>query len=319
MLLGQSVRNGVVEVDHHGAVAVWGRTGLEYWGGDIDRRYYSRSAAKPFQLAAALSSGVVLSAQERAIGASSHGGFPTHLAYVRKILNAAGLAESALQTPASWPNHLSARDLLIAHGETLPRPIYNNCSGKHAVWLAACVAAGWDTATYLDTLHPLQLKIREVMSDVSDSDVGPSGVDGCGAPVWQISTKSLSRAFFRLGNDPTFSDVWIAMHTYPALTSGNGRIDQQVATVLPAAAKMGAEACLGVAISGSYGIGVKCWDGSMRGLESGILGTLNALGMEAASKSITEGTETRQVVLGGGRPQGTVVPAVRLATNRHAT
>lgn len=312
MLLGQVVRNGVIEAEHHGAVAIWGSQGLVSSGGDIDRPFFARSAAKPFQLVAALRSGLTLTDQELAIGASSHGGFPAHLAYVRQILANAGLDEGALQTPPDWPLHPGARDLVVRGGATHPQPLYHNCSGKHAVWLAACVARGWDTEAYLSPEHPLQQEIRAVMGEVTGSEIGSPGVDGCGAPVWRISVAGLARAFYGLGNDPEFSTVWTAMHRYPALTSDNGKIDQQVATVLNAAAKVGAEACMGVALAGSYGIGVKSWDGSMRGLEAGMVGTLDALGMTIASHQVAIGASMDEAVLGGGIPQGEVEPRVLL-------
>ena len=281
-------------------------------GGDIDRLFFVRSASKPFQLAVALRSGVTLSDQELAIGASSHGGFPAHLAFVRQILANAGLGESALGTPPDWPLHPSARDLAIREGATTPQPVFHNCSGKHAVWLAACVARGWDTVGYLLPGHPLQQEIRSLMNDVTDSDVGSPGVDGCGAPVWQISVAGLARAFYRLGNDLQFSRVWTAMHRYPALTSDNGKVDQQVATVLNAVAKVGAEGCMGAALAGSFGIGVKSWDGSMRGLELGMVGALDALGMSKASHDVAIGAGMNEAVLGGGVSQGDVRSCVRL-------
>lgn len=312
MLLGQIVRNGVVEAEHHGAVAVWGAAGLQASGGDIGRRFFIRSAAKPFQLHAALSSGADLSDQELAIGASSHGGFPAHLAYVQQILANAGLDESDLQTPADWPLHPEARDLAVRAGASAPRPVFHNCSGKHAVWLATCVAAGWDTASYLEESHPLQVKIRSVMQDVLGADPGPAGIDGCGAPVWRSSVSEMAKAFHRLGNDEQYGRIWNAMHAYPALTSDNGRVDQQVATALDAAAKVGAEGAIGVAVRNSVSIAVKCWDGSARGLQLGMAGTLVALGMEAAARYVQTGTNMDRAVLGGGNPQGELRIAVAL-------
>ncbi|MCI0426067.1 MAG: asparaginase, partial [Actinobacteria bacterium] len=49
-MLAASVRSGLVETVHEGSVAVSDAEGnLIAWSGDIDRPFYLRSAAKPFQ------------------------------------------------------------------------------------------------------------------------------------------------------------------------------------------------------------------------------------------------------------------------------
>ena len=70
-----------------------------------------------------------------------------------------------------------------------------NCSGKHAAMLATCVANGWDTATYLDAGHPLQVAIAEAFADLTGEKVEVVAVDGCGAPLLSTSLTGLARAF----------------------------------------------------------------------------------------------------------------------------
>jgi L-asparaginase II len=86
-------------------------------------------------------------------------------------------------------------------------------------------------------------------------------VDGCGLPVWQVSTAGLARAFRCLGGDRRFARILTVMGRYPMLVSGEGRPDGLVGRWLGAAAKGGAAGCMGVAVAG-YGIGVKAWSGS---------------------------------------------------------
>ena len=82
-MLARVVRCGVVEATHEGAVAVVAPDGrLISSDGDIDRRYYIRSAAKPFQAMAALSEGAEFTPEELAIACASHGAQPIHVAYV---------------------------------------------------------------------------------------------------------------------------------------------------------------------------------------------------------------------------------------------
>ena len=70
-----------------------------------------------------------------------------------------------------------------------------NCRGKHAAMLATCVANGWDTATYLDADHPLQVAIAETFADLTGEKVEVVAVDGCGAPLLSTSLTGLARAF----------------------------------------------------------------------------------------------------------------------------
>ncbi|MEJ7756649.1 MAG: asparaginase [Nocardioidaceae bacterium] len=36
-----------------------------------------------------------------------------------------------------------------------------DCSGKHAATLATCVAADWETTSYLDPAHPSSVRLRK--------------------------------------------------------------------------------------------------------------------------------------------------------------
>ena len=97
-----------------------------------------------------------------------------------------------------------------------------NCSGKHAAMLATCVANGWDTATYLEADHPLQVAIAETFADLTGEQVEVVAVDGCGAPLLSTSLTGLARAFravaghrrARRSGSPTRSGA------YPEFTSG---------------------------------------------------------------------------------------------------
>ncbi len=302
-LLARVVRSGVVEAEHHGAVAVCNEDGgLRAAWGDVDRRFYSRSSVKPFQATITLEAGAALVDEELAVACASHGGFPAHLALVRQILANAGLDESALQTPPDFPLSATARDVAVRGGAGGPRPLFHNCSGKHAGWLAACVAAGWPTDTYLEPEHPLQVRVAALLQEVTGEDLGDPGVDGCGAPVFEVSTRGLATAFARLGVDRRFKRAWTAMHRFPALASENGRIDQRIATCLNAAAKVGAEGCVGVSVRNGIGLAAKAWDGDERGAEAGIIGAIRTLGI-----SVGSGDQLRdRKVLGGGRSVGTV-------------
>jgi L-asparaginase II len=118
--------------------------------------------------------------------------------------------------------------------------------------------------------------------------------------------------FARLGSNQELRPVFTAMHRYPALVASNGEEDASIATAVHAAAKGGAEGCLGVAMSDGLGVAVKSWDG---------LGDIAGVGAVAALETLkrlpapaTEYLEpvARPPVLGGGRPVGRTEPRVEM-------
>lgn len=312
-LLAVRDRSGLVETLHHGAVAVAARDGeVVASAGDIDRPFYLRSSAKPFQAFVSQQSGAELRPVELALASASHRGLPVHVAVVESMLAKSGLDATHLHCPPSWPISDRARRRLAASGEQGPARIWNNCSGKHAGFLRACVASGWPLDTYLDPGHPLQQRVIDLVSELSGYPVKPVGVDGCGAPVLRTTIRAMARLFSRLGNLPELGEVFAAMHRYPALISANGAGDASIAVAANAAAKGGAQGCLGVSVRGGHGIAVKSWDGSME------IATLAAIAaMEQAGDLWPEARSrledlARPAVLGGGETVGRLEPRLEL-------
>ncbi|HSJ27333.1 MAG TPA: asparaginase [Acidimicrobiia bacterium] len=303
-------RSGLDEAFHEGCVAVADPSGrLTAWFGDVDRHFFVRSAAKPFQAAVCLQSGVDLPPEHLAVACASHDGTPVHVEIVRRILSDGGLDESDLGCPPARPLSATADREWAGRGSTERRRVFHDCSGKHALMLRACVAAGWDPAGYLDPGHPLQIRQLEGMRAVGALVDDTVGIDGCGAPVFRVSGRTLAAAYARL-SDPVFAPVWTAMHRYPALVSGSGNADTEIAVGLHAVAKRGAEGLLAVAVAGRGSLVVRCWDGSERAVAVAALSALDQLGW------IGERTPLRQSlgrpVRGGGVPVGSVRPVFQL-------
>jgi L-asparaginase II len=280
--------------------------------GDVERRFFFRSAAKPFQAIASQEAGADLRPEQMAVACASHGGQPVHVAIVERMLSEVGLGEHHLRCPPAWPSSDAARDRLVASGARGPRPIWHNCSGKHAAMLRACVAQGWSTATYLDAEHPLQQRVYEMIETVAEETPGPVGVDQCGVPVHRVGTRGLARAYARLGTEPRLRAAWIAMHRFPPLTADAKYPAARIAVWLDAAAKHGAEGCLGVAIRDRLGVAVKSWDGSQRGVAVGMIDALRRLGLVPEFIDGFLEPVARPPVLGGGVVVGRVEPVVRL-------
>ena len=272
--------------------------------GDIERPFFLRSAAKPFQAHVSQQSGADLEPLQLAMASASHRGLPAQIALVDSMLSGVGLNSSDLRCPADWPTNRSARDDLVGGGERRPRRIWHNCSGKHAGFLRACAARGWDFAGYLDPGHPLQREIVAFVSELGAMSVEPVGVDGCGAPVLRTTTRAMALLFARLGAYPEMRAVFTALHRYPAIVGQNGSEDSSIATATHSAAKGGAEGCLGVALSGGPGVAVKSWDGLMDVAGVGAVAALESIGaLSAAARDSLEHV-ARPPQFGGGRPQG---------------
>ncbi|MFP5333335.1 MAG: asparaginase [Acidimicrobiia bacterium] len=297
-------RSGLDEAFHDGCVIAVDSTGAVIGRfGDVDRIFYVRSTAKPFQAALAVELGADLPPEHVAVACSSHAGTSTHVAIVREILAAGGLEASDLACPPSRPDSRGADRDWVRVGVLDRQPIFHNCSGKHAAMLRACVAQGWDLETYLAPDHPLQQAILGRMGDIGMLSSSEVGVDGCGAPVFRVSARSVATAFVHLDTTP-YQRVRTAMHRYPALVSGTGNADAEIAVGLDAVAKGGAEGLLAVAVAGRGALVVRCWDGSERAVAVAALAAMQQLGWVNERTPFID--RLHRPVRGGGEVVGSV-------------
>lgn len=304
-------RSGFDESRHLGAAVLTGRDGLPVRElGDSGALVFPRSCLKPFQAVATLRSGARLSGPHLAVAAASHVGTPAHVALVRDILRWVGLDESALRCVASWPADPTSRTALIAAGER-PRPITMSCSGKHAGFLAACVARGWATENYLEPAHPVQVLVREVVEELTGHSVQVSGIDGCGAPLYATTLAGIAsgvsgmvrgaRPSGQLGaaiTDAALANAWVI--------EGPGRPDTLIIQELGLFAKYGAEGFMLVAARTGETAAVKIMDGSPRAAALVALELLAQGGvLEAAAADRVKALVTPSVT-GGGEVVGTI-------------
>jgi len=308
------VRSGFTEGIHRGSVVVLDASGsIRNQLGDIESPIFPRSANKPMQSVGALRSGLTFTDDaDLAIATASHRGEPFHIERVRRILRDARLSESDLQCPADLPSDADARDAVLAAGGG-PSPIMMNCSGKHAAMLLTCLNAGWSTDDYLDPEHPLQVANREAVIDLAGTQIGATGIDGCGAPLFAVPLLNLALAFQRFVDaEPGSHERAIAdaMRAHPELVSGTHGSDTQLMRAVPGLlSKGGAEGIAAIAVPGVGAVAVKIDDGQHRAavpVAVAALRTLDLSGLDVDEESLDELAETP--LLGGGEPVGAVVP-----------
>jgi L-asparaginase II len=310
-VVAEIVRSGFVEGHHYGSIVALAADGSVDWSvGDVTSPILPRSCNKPLQAVGMLRAGLDLDGELLALGSASHSGEDLHLDGVRRILSGAGLDESALQTPEDLPLDDEARESWLREGRKRSS-IAMNCSGKHAAMLATCVANGWDTATYRDPGHPLQVAIAATFSELTGEPVAVTAVDGCGAPLLSSSLTGLARAFRTLATatDGPEHRVAAAMRAHPEFVSGTRRDEAALLRAVPGAiAKAGAESCYAVALPDGRAVALKTDDGAARVrpvLMAAALDRLGVLGEDGVDADAVRRTGLVEL-LGGGLPVGSI-------------
>jgi L-asparaginase II len=287
-------RGGTLECQHVGAVAVVNTRGeLRAQAGDPHWLTFSRSTLKALQaLPLVIAGGPRLfgfSQQELALLCASHNGEDQHVAQVQGLLDKVGLGHQRLLCGCHLPLRYSYTDTPAPAGLTFDER-HNNCSGKHAGFLAYCVQHGLPTEDYINPAHPLQQAIRRDVARVVGLDAQDlvMGIDGCSAPNYAMPLSRLALAYARLASgarDAEFGDSFAqlseAMITHPELVSGTGRNDLAFMRAGRGdwVSKVGAD---GVQVVGSQSRGealaIKLMDGNKAALFAATVEALDQLG-----------------------------------------
>ena len=280
--LAEVVRAGLVESVHSGRLVLINRDGtVGAMFGDIEAPLYPRSSIKSFQAAAMVRNGLDLSPQELAIVCASHSGSAEHFLVVEAILRGAGLTTSDLQNTADFPIGRAERQ---AWGSNPPSRLAQGCSGKHAGMLATCVVNGWDTNTYLEFEHPLQIAIRQEIETLIGDSIFSTTVDGCGAPLFAITTKNfaLGAHKMRISEDPIHQSVIAACLAHPEMVAGVGRLTTMLMVQIPGLfIKDGAEGVELLSLADGRACIFKISDGSDRAFPAIVSAVLKAWDIEA--------------------------------------
>lgn len=282
VLLAEVVRAGIVESVHNGHLALINSDGsVRAALGAVDAPMYPRSSIKSFQASAMVRNGLALTPQQLAIVCASHSGSTEHFAVVESILQGAGLTTAALRNSLDLPLGKAER---LAWGANPPTRLAQGCSGKHAGMLATCAVNGWDTETYLEVEHPLQLAIRQEIEGLIGAPVISATADGCGAPLFAITTRNfaLGAHKLRVSLDPVHQEVVAACLAHPDMVAGNGRLTTSLMESIPGLfMKDGAEAVELLSLPDGRACVIKISDGGDRAFPTIVKAILGAWQIEA--------------------------------------
>ncbi len=344
-IVAEQTRGPLVETIFRGDIAVVDAAGrLLFQAGSAHKVTFWRSSAKPIQAMPVVLTGAAdafaFRPEHLAIFSASHNGEPVHVDWVLDAQKRAGLSPDLLQCGVHRPFDREAAEALEQAGRE-PKPVHNNCSGKHTAMLAIAKYRGLPLESYLDPASELQQLILRCVADVVGMapEAIALGVDGCGVPVFGMPLANMARAFARLaepermpaGMEQAGRRFREAMLKYSYLVAGRRRICTDL-MALPGrrfVAKSGAEGvyCVGVlpeavaaspvlrelGVTGGVGIAVKAEDGNNHARHLMVVESLRQLGLlNAADLKALERYGPQPVKNHAGRVVGELRPAFTL-------
>lgn len=239
-VLAEVTRGKSVESVHHGLLYIEDGKGNEIFSiGDPGFKTFFRSAAKPFQAIPFVLNGGVerfgFTGKEIALACASHAGERIHVITAESMLSKLGLKESDLKCGTHLPFDETRSSEMLLAGEK-PSQLHNNCSGKHATMLGQALMIDAETGGYLSPDHPVQQRNLDVLGTFTDNTPNEIevAVDGCSAPTYFLSMKSMARSYVRLVAPPesfpielkqACATVTSSMMSFPTLVGGTKRLD----------------------------------------------------------------------------------------------
>jgi L-asparaginase II len=326
-------RGGTLECQHTGFIAVVNSRGeLRAQVGDPHWQTFSRSTLKALQALPLLSAGgpsqFGFSQPQIALLCASHNGEAQHVSQVQGMLDKIGMNYKRLLCGCHLPLQFTYTDTPVPAGLQFDER-HNNCSGKHAGFLAYCVQHGLPTEAYTAPDHPLQQAIRRDVARVvrmEEKDM-PMGIDGCSAPNYAMPLSKLALAYARLASGArdsefgeSFAQLGEAMTTHPELVSGSGRNDLAFMRAGHGdwVSKVGAD---GVQVLGSKSRGeafaIKILDGNKAALFAAAVEVLDQLGwLDAGQREELKPWRAESIVNTHGQPVGERKTIFRLQAGR---
>jgi L-asparaginase II len=288
----RTTRGGFPECLHLGSIAIVDADGRLITGvGDAHGLNFTRSALKPLQALGFVQDGGMdrfgFDSQMLALMCASHGGEAMHVTVVQRMLERIGARESDLRCGCHPPSYYTHTSTSAPPGARFNQ-LHNNCSGKHAGFLAYCRMHGQPLAGYLDPESPLQQRVRANVERFAGQRDLPMGIDGCSAPNFAMPLSALAHAFCRLaqGEAPELAALNYAMTRHPDLVSGTARGDLMLMRAGKGnwVSKVGADGVQAIGVrSRGIGIAIRIADGNRRALHVATLAVLQQLGLVVAT------------------------------------
>lgn len=291
---------GKVESRHEVDAVVCDADGktVRQWG-EGGREVFPRSAIKALQALPLVESGAAdafgFSEKQLALACSSHNGEPFQTEEADAMLRQAGLSSRCLECGAQLPYHPRDHEALVRAGKPVTA-LHNNCSGKHAGFLAFAASQGLPTQGYIHFGHPVQTGIAGVLESMTGVTHGADnyGIDGCSIPTYEIPMNRLATAFARLatGTDKgserakALTRIRDACMAHPEMVGGTGRFDTEIMGALKGRVftKTGAEGVFTIAVPETgFGAALKCRDGTTRAAEVACAAIIESLLEESDS------------------------------------
>jgi L-asparaginase II len=263
--------------------------------GDVQSPVYPRSAIKGLQALPLVETGAAdrwkYGDAELALACASHSGEARHADTVLRILERLGLGAGDLECGSHLPYHEPSAAALIRSGASAT-PAHNNCSGKHAGFLATARHKGEPVRGYIRPEHPVQQRVTRALEEMCGTDLSraPTGIDGCGIPVIGIPLEKLALGMARLADPAKLGEerraaaerIRRAVAAEPFMVAGTGRFCTEMMTQLGARAflKTGAEGVFCAALpEQGIGIALKAADGAGRASEAAMAHLLDRFGV----------------------------------------
>jgi L-asparaginase len=281
------LREGLIESVHRCQAVVADERGrILASAGSSSAAIFARSALKPFQAMAVLSTGIheryQLSDKDLAVMCSSHQGSRQHARQVFGML---------------WRADLEADHLLCPTPANTPSPLCHNCSGKHAGMLLASRSQNWSLHDYPQRQHPVQKLIRSQLADLlhMPADEFLAARDDCGVPTYQLQLGQMASLYAQLtaGQRADLEILSRAMTQFPEMVAGPGRFDTELMQVSGGmvVSKSGAEGIQCVGRCGQrLGLAIKVNDGAARAKYALTIHLLRQMGWitPVAAESLSE-------------------------------
>ena len=289
-------RGNLVESSHYGHVVISNSLGeiLACWG-NPDTVIFPRSSCKIIQALPLLETGSAtkfsLGPKHLALACASHSGGQIHLNVAKDWLQKTGLNEQDLLCGCHFPYDRTQTKKLKKNGEK-PCQLHNNCSGKHLSFLTISKTIFHKNdygSNYIDINHPVQKIVKKTFEEITGFQNPIYALDGCSAPNFACSIKSLAKAMAVFSNPNQLEhnrkryieDLKNAVLSHPDLIAGEERLCTKIIKKSNGRliVKVGADGVYtAILLDKGLGIALKICDGSKKAAECLIVTLLIRLG-----------------------------------------